>query len=561
MESPHDHDDFFRRAQRKDWAQRQSTVESQEESSRLFAEYAQELPLISNAIFYESMSGAKIMDSPYAIYRHLVESEEHAGFWHIWSAQNDSVIPERIRNHPRTVFVKRNTPAYISLLMQAKYVIGNSVLPAGFVRRKGQRYLNTWHGIAYKALGRRPGNPLGSAGSVYNLMQSTHVLTPCRYMTRLELTCFSLKGAFSGELGEIGYPRIDMQLRITSGNRQQIRADLNMDPSLPTILYAPTWRGTTGRTKFNADQLLHDLSMLSEKNANVIFLAHHMMLPHVRNLDYENVVVPSANWATNELIGISDLLITDYSSIFFDFLASRKPIIHYLHDYDEYVGERGVLLGLKDLPGRIVANPETLDDAVVDLLHAPFVPNPHYESAVSEYCPHDDGCASERAVKWFIDGSARYRDRWDGGNKRRVLYWCGRLDTTPLALAFLEQINQAATDDSASVTLLVSHSVRSNAAVMSVLEKLGPKVSVIARNGYEMGMTSEEALARAQPKDSNVSEGEASFSQTERATLMDAIYEREYRRIFGDATFDEVIVYDNVSYFWQKLATFATRSD
>src|SRR5699024_11894189 len=112
-----------------------------------------------------------------------------------------------------------------------------------FVRGHWQKYLNTWHGVAYKALGRGPENPLGAAESVYNLMQATHVLTPCPYMTDLELERFSLRHSYSGVIAELGYPRIDLQLNMSNDDRSRVLTDLSLDLGRKTVLYAPTWRG------------------------------------------------------------------------------------------------------------------------------------------------------------------------------------------------------------------------------------------------------------------------------------------------------------------------------
>src|SRR5699024_1380083 len=211
-------------------------------------------------------------------------------------------------------------------------------------------------------------SPLGAAGSVYNLLQATHVLTPCPFMSETELTRFSLRGVFAGSMAEIGYPRQDLTVNATAAKKSGLAQELGLDPAKKTVIYAPTWRGNKGTARFDAQQLESDIDWLMTLDANVIFHAHHIMLRHIKHVEYGNIIVPPASIVTNELLTVADLLITDYSSIFFDFLATGKPIVHYLYDYNEYSEERGLLLEMSDLPGPVVFTGSELIATVDQLL-------------------------------------------------------------------------------------------------------------------------------------------------------------------------------------------------
>ena len=130
------------------------------------AEYSKSVPTAPRVIFYESMSGARMMDSPYALFLRLYHDPAYQGFHHVWSVRSSALVPNDFKDDPRTTFVTRGTDAHLYFLAKAGYIIGNSLLPDHFVRKEDQKYLNTWHGIAYKALGRTESSPLGAAGSV-----------------------------------------------------------------------------------------------------------------------------------------------------------------------------------------------------------------------------------------------------------------------------------------------------------------------------------------------------------------------------------------------------------
>ncbi|MBM6589175.1 CDP-glycerol glycerophosphotransferase family protein [Brevibacterium sp. RIT 803] len=539
------------------------------------AEYVSSLPTDSNVVFYESMSGARMMDSPYALFLRLHSARDFRKLHHVWSVRSSDLIPDEFKDDPRVTFVTRGTDAHLYFLALAGYIIGNSLLPEYFVRKPDQKYLNTWHGIAYKTLGRTAASPLGAAGSVYNLLQATHVLTPCPYMTEAELTRFSLRGVFSGSMAEIGYPRQDLTLNMSELSAQRLRGNLGLDPTKKTVLYAPTWRGNKGSARFDGDQLQRDIEALAKLNANVIFQAHHIMLRHIKNVDYGNIIVPPTTMTANDLLAVADLLISDYSSIFFDFLATGKPIVHYLYDYAEYAEERGLLLDQGDLPGPIVATADELISTVTSLISEPYQPTTRYQQARERFCPHDDGQATLRTIRWFMFGDVSGIKQVDARPRPTTVFWGGRLDKTKKTQSFLDALDTAAKSGDRDVTLFVAHSVKSNPVAMERIRHLDPSVSIVARNDFEMIMTTQERQARqgadiAQMPEDRVKESSAwtrlkgAFARKTPATapehdLLETMYQREYRRVLGDAQFDELVEFEGLSGFWRKLAQHALK--
>ncbi|WP_166973430.1 CDP-glycerol glycerophosphotransferase family protein [Brevibacterium atlanticum] len=536
------------------------------------ADYCDTVPSDFKVIFYESMSGARMMDSPYALFIRLYHEPEFRDYHHVWSVRSFDLIPDDFEDDPRVTFVTRNTDAYQYFLALAGFVIGNSLLPDYFVRKPEQKYLNTWHGIAYKALGRTQSSPLGAAGSVYNLLQATHVLTPCPDMTETELSRFSLRGVYSGSMAEVGYPRQDLTLNLSKDDGEGIRDQLGLDPAKKTILYAPTWRGNKGSARFDAEQLEKDITSLMKLDANVIFQAHHIMLRHIKNVDYGNVIVPPSHIVTNELLGITDLLISDYSSIFFDFLATGRPIVHYLYDYGHYADERGLLLDKSELPGPIVATADELVATVNGLISDDYVPTKHYRSAQKKFCPHDDGNATSRTINWFIRDDASDVNLIETRERPSIIFWGGRLDNGKKTEEFLRSVGEAAERGDRDVTLLVARSVNSNKSAMDHIRQLGLSISVITRNDFEMVMTSAEAEARIRKGTTRHQTAEEPLSRWVRLkslvsrskepiktkdVLLDDMYHREYRRIFGDAQFDELVMFPGASQFWRRLAAHA----
>lgn len=550
-------------------------IRDSEEVKTRQAEYVLSVPTQPNVVFYESMSGARMMDSPYALFLSLYNDPDFEKYHHVWSVRSTDLIPDEFTDDPSVTFVTRGTDAHLYFLALAGHIIGNSLLPEYFVRKYDQKYLNTWHGIAYKTLGRTEASPLGAAGSVYNMLQATHVLTPCPYMTEAELTRFSLRGVFSGSMAEIGYPRQDLTLNMTESAADELRDALGLDPTKKTVLYAPTWRGNKGSARFDGEQLQRDIQALATLDANVIFQAHHIMLRHIKNVDYGNIIVPPANSTANEILAVVDLLVSDYSSIFFDFLATGNPIVHYLYDYDEYAEDRGLLLDQGDLPGPIVSTADGLVSTVTNLISQPYEPTPEYRQAQARFCPHDDGQACARTIRWFMLGDGSDVKEIEARVRPTIVFWGGRLDKTRATEAFLDAVSTAAKAYDKDVTLFVSHSVKSNSVAMERISKLDPSISIVARNDFEMIMTADEKRARhttGTPPASEESPNRiTAWSRLRRVFVrnapdtepeldpLDSMYRREYRRVFGDAKFDELIEFGGLSSFWKKLAQHALK--
>src|SRR5699024_3506861 len=148
---------------------------------------------------------------------------------------------------------------------------------------------------------------------------------------------YSIKGINGGQIAKIGYPRIDVTLNASEDTKNQIKAKLQLDPAKKTVLYLPTWRGSTKKSnRFDSEKLVQDLKKLAELDVNISCRGHTVTDKSLRNVDFpDSVLPPPPDTQTNELLSIGDGLISDYSSVFFDFIPAERPIKHYLYDLEE----------------------------------------------------------------------------------------------------------------------------------------------------------------------------------------------------------------------------------
>ena len=218
----------------------------------------------------------------------------------------------------------------------------------------------------------------------------------------------NIKRAFGyqGKMLETGYPRNDLLYNADEAKVNQIKHDLNIPHDKKVILYAPTWRDVETHEIENAQYGLElDLDLLKEALSDeyIILIRTHYLISN--NLDLSNFTDFAINVSNYddiaELYLISDILITDYSSVFFDFANLRRPILFYTYDLEEYENElRGFYIDIKsEVPGPLLMTSEEVLDAIehIDEIADEF--SDKYDEFYDRFCSLDDGMASKRIVE------------------------------------------------------------------------------------------------------------------------------------------------------------------
>ena len=505
-------------------------------------------PVDEKMIFYESLGGARMMGNPYAIFEHIYDKSDFKDYTHVWVVKSFQVIPEEFRHMNNMIFVKKGTDAYLRYIATAKYLICNSSFEDFVVRKPEQLFLQTSHGIFYKTVGRESiRSPLGVAGSTRNLLQATHIIVPNEYMAQKQPNAYSIKGINGGQIAKIGYPRIDVTLNASEDTKNQIKAKLQLDPAKKTVLYLPTWRGSTKKSnRFDSEKLVQDLKKLAELDVNIIFRGHTITNKLLRDVDFpKNVITPPPEIQTNELLSIGDVLISDYSSVFFDFIPTERPIMHYLYDLEEYKQERGLNLTEDELPGKVVKTIDQLVQGISNSLDN-HEPSSHYLEAKKRFCPYDDGNSSARAVRWFFYGDDEDIERVDFKKESKSYLYLGGLLSDPSRIdEMVSEINELK-ENKNTVSIMLKRKLAEDEDRFPKLQNLNTDINFLAHAG-KMPVTIEEARAIEYLQ----SHGE--FTDKEMESAYKHAFEREARRLFGDSQFDDVFNYETDSNYWNGL--------
>lgn len=502
--------------------------------------------LDENMVFYESMSGSSMMGNPGGIFDYIFENADFAGFTHVWVINQFDSIPKKYRDKENIIFVKRNSDAYVKYISVAKYLICDSVFAQYIVRKPGQKYLHTTHGIYYKTVGRQSANKeVGVAISTRNYLQATHLIVPNAFMVEQQKIAYSIKAIRSAQVAIAGYPRIDITLNNDNEVKKAILASMKIDNGKPNVLYAPTWRGTSKDNQFDVEKLLHDLESLASIDANILFRGHPITRSVLKDVKMpSNIVMPPGDISTNLLMSAMDILISDYSSVFFDFIPTEKPIVHYLYDLEEYRSARGLNLSEEELPGFIAKSTDELVSAVEQGIRD-NKPSPHYLAAKERFCPHDKGHSGKDVALWFFKGDTNsvevtQNDKYEKSD----LFLGGLLKDAELPKMVTDVKKRQA--ESHIITAMMQGGVLKDQVKKESIVALGAEVNFVPY-GPGMPKTLNEIVA-IRDFEKNKTFHTESFKKHYASA-----YSREWRRLFGDTVFDEVINLEKNSIFWTSL--------
>ncbi len=378
------------------------TKNSRSFSRHLYETYFLKLSLKEDLVFFESFFGKSYSDSPKYIYEYLAKNHPKK-YRYIWVIDNkNTTIPY---THKK---VKRFSLRYFYYIARSKYLVFNVRQPEWFRKRDGSVFLETWHGTPLKKL-------------VFDLEDTSHATKRFKQQTGQQARMWDYLVAanqfssdtfrrcfqFNQTMLETGYPRNDI---LHAGDKQEVAARVKEALSIPkdkkVILYAPTWRDDEYYTKVSYKfSLKLDLQLLKERLGEeyVILLRTHYYIADALDLTgFSGFAYNLSDYGDiSELYLIADILITDYSSVFFDYANLRRPMLFYTYDLEKY---RDVLRGFyidieEELPGPLLFSTEEVVRAIGNMEELKQQYHEKYNKFYDKYCSWEDGHASQKVVQ------------------------------------------------------------------------------------------------------------------------------------------------------------------
>ena len=301
----------------------------------------------NDLIVFSSFGGRKYDDSPKCIYEAMLCDGRFDGYRLVWAFMK----PEDY-TLPRGEKVKTDTFAYYKMLLKARCWITNSTMERG-LDFKGKRtfYYNSWHGTPIKLMGSdiHKGNKSFASkrrsGCPYDVF-----LAQSQYDAEIFEQSFRVP---HHAMRIIGLPRNDeLAHGYDTEKLQDLRCRLGIPQDKKVILYAPTFREYVKDEDSNCALALPvDFAKWRRVLGDeyVLLLRAHYEVVKMMNVDDNGFVYEVSGYHNlNELIQVSDLLISDYSSLFFDYAITGKPMLCFAYDYDEYASKRGMYFDIRN---------------------------------------------------------------------------------------------------------------------------------------------------------------------------------------------------------------------
>ncbi len=512
-----------------------------------YTKYYKRLPLNDKAVLLESQQGRSFNGNMYYLLRELITNPDYSEFdiYYVVNGQNAKNVKTHFYNkgYKNVTVVTIMSKHYYKLLASCKYLFTDTAFLSYFIKKEGQIYLNTWHGTPLKYLGKKSKSDSYAIGNVMkNFCFADYLLYPNKFTMEHIVEDYMLQNLSKAKIIFAGYPRNTAFLN--THTRDTVRKYYEMG-NKQILAYLPTWRNNGSRYNsrihyiYTAYYLLELDNLLTDKQivyVNLHPIARDMidykMFRHIRKMpdDFE----------TYEFLTATDCLITDYSSVMFDYALSNRKIILFTYDKEQYITDRGMYLDIDELPFPIVYN-------VCDLAKEINRPKEYDdEKFLKEFCCYDSLDVCKKICDTVIMGKSDLleTEEMQNNGKKNVIIYSGNLDKNGITTSLLNLgANLDMSERNYYITYTTSHIKRNLDNYKSVVDlfnyfplmgkiNLGPVKKLVYLLFLRRG-----------------------FSASAIAKLLDTELRMEIRRMFGGAAFSHAIQFNG--YEVRKILLFA----
>ncbi|USK72293.1 CDP-glycerol glycerophosphotransferase family protein [Peribacillus asahii] len=364
------------------------------------------LPANKKIVVFESFQGKQFSDNPRAIYEYL--QANHYPYKLYWSVDKKYLHHFQDKN---LNCIRRFSMKWLFIMPRTRFWVTNSRMPLWLPKPKNTIYVQTWHGTPLKRLAADMNEVYipGTTAENYkkNFIREAknwdYLISPNAYSTEIFRRAFQ----FDKEVSETGYPRNDFICNYNNkGSIEKLVADYGIPLHKKIILYAPTWRDNQfyAKGKYRFDINL-DLDLMKEKLGEdyvILFRLHYLVSENLDLTPYEGFAYDFSNYEDiRELYVMADILITDYSSVFFDYSNLKRPMIFYVYDIDQYRDNlRGFYFDFEqEAPGPLVKTTEEVIQTIKKIEADGFQLSTKFDSFHEKFCYLECGDSTRKVVE------------------------------------------------------------------------------------------------------------------------------------------------------------------
>ncbi|WP_017588464.1 bifunctional glycosyltransferase/CDP-glycerol:glycerophosphate glycerophosphotransferase [Nocardiopsis ganjiahuensis] len=351
-------------------------------------------------ILFDSYSGKQFSDSPRDMYEELRRRGVDTPMsWMV--RQRQLALPHGLTE------VRTASQEYFEALARTEFIVSNTHVPLWFEKQPGQKVVQTWHGSMLKRIGFDIEHVQFASRDYHDRLrretaQWDYLVSPSPWATPILRSAFG----FEGEILETGYPRNDIFHRPErEALTERVRERLGLPEGKKVVLYAPTWRDNKfyAPGKYKLDMNLDLRRLYEELGDDYVLLVrrHPNIVDRVPTVGKDFVHDVSSYPEIQELFLVTDILVTDYSSLMFDFANTGRPMLFFTYDLEEYRDNlRGFYFDFETTaPGPLLRTSDEVIESIrgIDGVRAEHAER--YDAFVKQFCPLDDGKAAARVVE------------------------------------------------------------------------------------------------------------------------------------------------------------------
>ena len=363
----------------------------------------EKLPVAPRDILFESKHGEDIAGNIFALIQELSKAEykdyrvslamepeyrdQYQALLHQYQIHNVKMIEIRSKE-------------YMRALASAKYLITDTSFPPYYIKKREQVYLNTWHGTPLKAMGKIVPQREYALGNVQrNFLIADYLLYQNEFSRDVFMKDYMLENMYQGNVLLSGYPR--NSVFFNKSRYQQIRRDCGLEQK-QVIVYMPTWRGLLHKKE--TDKQLERLNLyfyqIDQKlrEDQIFYVKLHPFVKEEMDLTgYSHIREFPAGYETYDFLNACDVLVTDYSSIMFDFGVTKRKMILFTYDREEYLTGRGLYIDLEQLE---LPKADTVDELITELNAG----NKEYPEFYKRFCAYDSADTPKQVIETLLYG-------------------------------------------------------------------------------------------------------------------------------------------------------------
>ncbi len=493
------------------------------------------LPLDPHGILLECQHGSEVNGNTFYMLRELCENPLFRDYTPHLSVREGakkkiSGLLARYNLLEKVSMVVLSSEEYFTALASCKYLVNDNTFLPFFIKKEGQVYLNTWHGTPLKTLGRQIKSDLHNIGNTQkNFFVADYLLYPNSYTMEHMIADYMLENIAPGTCVLGGYPR--NAAFFDAERRRELRELLQLEDK-QVFAYMPTWRGVASdpsdkRSSLYMQYYLYELDELLTDHQVLYVNLHPIAAKDIPFRHFKRIRPFPWVYETYEFLNLADCLITDYSSVLFDFAVTGRKIILFTFDKESYLADRGLYLDLEALPFPVI---NTLAE-----LYAEMNSEKHYDDSafLQQFCNYENASAAQKLCRLLLygDPSDLILQNIPHNGKENVLIFVGNLAKNGITSSIKCLLRNIDTEKRNYI--ITAESWRVGKTNMHQLLEFPPNVAYLMNTG-KMNVTPKELTW--------VTLFTFGLIRTELyLKKMRHAYPYEIKRLLGDIHFDHVI--------------------